>query len=221
MAFDPNDPDTKAALKAAVQEAVDEAKTGLEAKNKELLDEAKKLKADLRKTQDIKPEDVAAIEAERDKALTDLAAANKTAKEATTAAERATKALEAESGFTHKLLAENGVVAALTAAGVTDPAYLDAAKAMHMPGIKIVADGDNRNALFGDKPLADAIKEWAAGDVGKKFVSAPVNGGGGAQGSQGAQGGGKTTTRAAWDGMDQGARAAFAKDGGKVVDAAA
>lgn len=217
MAFDPNDPDTKAALKAAV----DEAKEGQDTKNAELLNEVKKLKADLRKVKEISPDDVAAIEAERDKLSTDLAAATKTAKDATTAAEKATKALEQESGFTHKLVAENGVLKALTDAGVTDPAYLEAAKAMHLPNIKIVPDGDNRNALYGDKPLADAIKEWAAGDVGKKFVAAPVNGGGGAQGSGNAQGGGKTASRAAFDAMDQGARAAFTKEGGKVVDQAA
>ena len=124
MPFDPTDPDTKAAMKAAV----DESNEAQAAKNSELLNEVKKLKADLRKTQDIKPEDVAAIEAERDKALVDLTAAQKTAKEATTAADKATKALEAESGFTHKLLAENGLIAELTKAGVSDAAYLEAAK---------------------------------------------------------------------------------------------
>lgn len=211
----------KTFTKAELDAAIANAKEAQDAKNAELLGEVKKLKAEIRKVSEIKPEDVAAIEAERDKALTDLAAAQKQAKDATAAADKATKALEQESGFTHKLVAENGVVAALTAAGVTDSAYLDAAKALHLPNVKIIADGAARNALYGDKPLADAIKEWAAGDVGKKFVSAPVNGGGGAQGSQGGQGGGKTVTRSAFDAMDQGARAAFAKEGGKVVDQAA
>lgn len=219
MPFDPNDPDTKAALKAAVDEAVSEMTADIDAIKKNR-DQLLKEKKELQRSATITPEQLAAVEAERDKATADLAAAQKAAKDATTAAEKAAKALEQESGFTHKLLAENGIVAALTAAGVSDPAYLDAAKALHLPNVKVVADGENRSALYGDKPLADAIKEWAAGDVGKKFVSAPNNSGGGAGGGSG-EGGGKTMTRTAFDALDGVAKVTFAKEGGKVVDQAA
>lgn len=216
MPFDANDPDTKAALAEAVKAAVEEAKTGLENKNKELLSEVKELK----KGRQIDPAEVEKLEAKIETLQTELTTAQKTAKDATKAAETATKALETETGFTHKLLAENGVVAALTAANVTDPAYLEAAKAMHMSQIKVVADGDVRKAMYGDKALDEAIKEWAAGEVGKKFVSAPANGGGGAQGG-GQQDNTKTVTRSQFDAMDHPARASFAKDGGKVIDQAA
>jgi hypothetical protein len=217
MPFDPTDPETKTALAAAIADA----KEGQDAKNAELLGEVKKLKADLRKTQDIKPEDVAAIEAERDKALTDLATATKTAKDATTTADKATKALEAESGFTHKLLVENGLREQLASNGVTNPVHQKAAMAMLASQVAITADGDTRVAKVGDKVLADFVKEWSAGDEGKHFVAAPANSGTGAPGSTGTQGAGKTATRAAFDAMDQGSRASFAKEGGKVVDAAA
>jgi multidrug efflux pump subunit AcrA (membrane-fusion protein) len=181
MAFDPNDPDTKAAIKAAVEEAAEAAKGPLDAKNRELLAELK----EARKSATITPEQLSVVEAERDKLRTDLTAAQKAAKDAATAAEKAAKALEAESTVTHRLVAENGLMKALSDAGVTDPAYLEAAKAMHIGSVKIVAEGDTRKAMFGDKELDAAVKEWAAGDVGKKFVSAPNNGGGGAPGGKG------------------------------------
>lgn len=212
--------DDKTFTKAELDEAIAAAKEAQDAKNAELLGEVKKLKADLRKTQDIKPEDMAALEHDNEKLRADLAAAQKAAKEATANAEKAAKQLEVETGFTHKLLAENGVVAALTAAGVSDPAYLDAAKALHLPAVKVVADGDQRKAMYGDKPLDEAIKEWAAGDVGKKFVAAPANGGGGAPGGKTGEAA-KTMLRSAFDALGHAERSAFAKDGGKVVDEAA
>ncbi len=202
--------------------AIEAAKTALDTKNKELLDDLKKVKADLRKTQEINPADLERLESENDKLKADLATAQKTAKEAVTASEKATKALEAEQGVTHKLIAENGLVAELTKAGVTDPDYLEMAKMAHIGKIKIVTEGDERKAMYGDKPVADAIKEWAATDAGKKVVAAPVNSGGGGQGNNGGSGGtGKTMTRTAFDALDQGSRAGFVKEGGKVVDAVA
>ena len=210
--------DDKTFTKAEVDAAIAEAKDAQDAKNAELLNEVKKLKADLRKTQDIKPEDVAAIEAERDKALTDLATATKMAKEATAAAEKATKALESEAGFTHRLVAENGLVKALAEAGVTDPAYLEAAKAMHLGNVKVTADGDVRKALYGDKELDAAIKEWAAGDVGKKFVAAPNNSGGGSPGGKGGAST-KSLSEQAIAALSPKARAAHFADNGVIADA--
>lgn len=214
MPFDATDPEAKAAIKDAVEAAVEAAKGPLDAKNKELLAELK----DARKGKTIDPAELERLEAKNDDLQTRLSTAEKAAKDAQKLVDKATKELEAESTFTHKLLAENGVVAALSAAGVTDPAYLDAAKALHLSQVKVVADGGERKAMYGDKPLDEAIKEWASGDVGKKFVAAPINGGGGAPGSKEGEGG-KTATRTAFDAMDQGGRAAFAKEGGKVVDA--
>lgn len=221
MPFDANDPDTKAALKAAIDEALETANSEHDEKSKRLLDDLKKAKAAARAASDIKPEDMAALESTNEKLTADLAVANKTAKDATTAAEKATKALADESGFTHKLVAENGLLKALSDNGVTDPAYLEAAKALHLPAVKVSADGTERKAMYGDKPLDEAIKEWAAGDVGKKFVAAPVNGGGGAPGGKKGTEAGKTMARAAFDAMDSTAQMTFSKEGGTVVDATA
>ena len=217
MPFDASDPDTKAALKAAIEEA-NEAIAG---KNNELLAEVKDLKVRLRTSTEIKPEDMAALETANDKLKVDLAAATKQAKDATAVAEKATKALEGEQIVTHRLIAENGLVAELTKAGVTDPDYLEMAKMAHIGKIKVVTEGEDRKAMYGDKPLADAIKEWAGTDAGKKVVAAPNNSGGGAPGGKGGEVGPKTMLRTAFDGLDQAGRAAFAKEGGKVVDVAA
>ncbi len=220
MAFDPNDPDTKAALAAAVKEAVTAAEDGLKSKNSEIMDELKRAKADLRKTQDINPADLEKLEADLDKARADLAAANKTAKEATTTAEKATKALEAESGFTHKLLVENGLREQLVAAGVTNAALQKGAITMLASQVQVAADGDARVAKVGDKTLTDFVKEWAGSEEGKHYVQAPGNSGGGAPGGKGGESA-KSVTRSQFEAMDAGARMAFSKEGGKVTDAVA
>lgn len=215
MPFDATDPDTKAAIdkiKADAAETMDTEVSGLKSKIDDLI---KKLK----KGQDIDPAEVERVEAERDDLRTKLAAATKQSKEATTALDKATKALEGEQIVTHRLIAENGLVAELTKAGVTDPAYLDAVKALHISSVKVVADGDDRKAFYGDKPLADAIKEWAGTDIGKRFVAAPNNSGGGATGGKGGESG-KTVDQAGFDALSTKARAEFFATGGKIDQAA-
>lgn len=172
-------PEEKSALAAAIDEAVQ----GLKTKNAELIDKNKKLQ----KGQEIDPQTVVDLENQLDAMKGELTTAQKAAKEAAKTAETATKALQAESGFTQKLLVDNGLVSELTKHGVTNPVHLKAAQAMLRSGVQIVADGDNRTAKFGDKPLADYVKEWATGDEGKHFVAAPSNSGGGAQGGGNAQ----------------------------------
>lgn len=176
-AVDLEDDDVKAAIAAAVDEAV----SGLKANNKQL-------QADLRKAKsqgkDLDPAELERLEGEVEKLSTQLADANKQLKTATKAAEDATKALTAEQTHTQKLLVENGLVSALTEAGVKDPVMLKAAAAMLRAGnkIEISVDGETRTAKVGDKVLGDFVKGWAQGDEGKAFVAAPQHGGGGAAG---------------------------------------
>jgi hypothetical protein len=183
MAFDANDTETKAALAKAVKDAVDEAVTGLQAKNTELLGKLKKAQKDAT----IDPADHAALQAELDETQVKLTAALKDAKAATKAADDAKKALEGESKVTHNLLVDNGLSDALIANGVKKASYLKAAKAMLAGQVILTSDGDDRIAKVGDKLLKDFVKEWAASDEGKSFVDAAVNSGGGADG--GAEGG--------------------------------
>lgn len=211
---------TKADLEAAVEKATSALKESidrLETKNKELIGENRKLKA----AGEIKPEDLTAAEDRADKAEAELADLKKQVGTITKERDKAVKDLETESGFTQKLLIQDGLKAALIENGVKDADFIDTLSAKFARDAKVVADGETRKVMLGDKALADAIKEFAGSDSGKKFVAAAQNSGGGAPGGSGGSGGGKTVTRAEWDAMDHGARSTFSKDGGKVVDAAA
>lgn len=171
--------------KAAIKEMIDDATAALAAKNKELLGELKTA----RKGQTIDPSDIEKLEAKIESLTAELTQSNKAVKDATKAAAEAGKKLEGETGFTQKLLVDNGLVGELTKHGVTNPVHLKAAQAMLRSGVQIVADGENRVAKVGDKTLADYVKEWAGGEEGKHFVTAPANGGGGAPGGAGAPSG--------------------------------
>jgi regulator of replication initiation timing len=217
MPFDMNDPDTKTAVEAMIAEATG----GLKTKVDELIGDNKKLKADLRKTQDINPDDLAKLETENDKLRGELTTAQKVAKEATSAAEKSAKALDAESGFTKKLLIENGLKDTLIKGGVKDEDFLDALVTKFSQGAAVVVDGEIRKAMLGDKELGVVVTEYLGSDAGKKFVAAPSNGGGGAPGGRGGGGSPKTMTREQFGGLDPAGQMAFSKEGGKVVDQAA
>jgi len=191
--------------------------SGLKAKNAELIAANRELK----KGAEIKPEDLTAAEDRADKAEASLADVTKQVKTMTAERDKAIKSLADEGGFTRKLLVENGLREALAANGVTNAAHQKAAMAMLSSGVEITADGDSRVAKVGDKALAAYVKEWAGGDEGKHFVAAPGNSGGGAHGGKPGAQGIKIMTRSTFDALDQSGRAAFAKDGGQVVDQAA
>ncbi len=178
--IDLNAPEVQSAIKAAIEEAT----AGLSEKNKELLKELK----EARKGRDIDPAEVEKLEEQIEQLQGQLKAAQKEAKTLKETADKATKALESESGFTQKLLIDNGLLENLSKNGVTDPAYQKAAVAMLRAGVQIVVDGENRVAKVGDKDLADHVAEWAKSDEGKRFASAPGNSGGGGHGGQGGGG---------------------------------
>ena len=196
------------ALKASVDR--------LEAKNAELVGDLRKA----RKSSEIKPEDLAAAEDRADKAEQRAADAEKQVKTLTTERDKAIKALETEQGFTQKLIIQDGLKSALIANGVKDEDFLDTLSAKFASGATIKVDGDQRIAMIGDKALTDHIKEWAGSDAGKKFVAAPVNGGGGAPGGKGGEGG-KSMSSQDFNALDAKGRADFMAGGGKIVDAAA
>jgi len=185
MAYDANDPETKAALKkaadAAVAAALEEETAGLKAKNSELLAKLKKAQKDAT----IDPADHAALQAELEATEEKLVQAEKDLKAAQTEADKIKKQFDTESKVAHNLLVDNGLSQALLEAGVKKASYLKAAKAMLAGQVILKAEGENRIAKVGDKPLAEFVKEWAATDEGKAFVDAPGNAGGGAGGGAG------------------------------------
>lgn len=218
MAYDPNDAETKKAIKAAVKEAVtdavDEAVTGLKTKNKELLGKLKKAN----KNAEIDPADHAALQTENEELEANLSKANKALKVANTESDKIKTQYETESKVSHNLLVDTGLSDALLANGVKSPSYLKAAKSMLSGQVTLEADGDKRVAKVGDKSLADFVKGWATGDEGKAFVDAPGNSGGGANGGAAGNGTGKTMTRTAFDAQTDVAKSDFAKDGGTITD---
>jgi hypothetical protein len=212
---------TQEQLDAAIEKAIGPLKESignLEGKRDELIAENRKLK----RGAEIKPEDLTAAEERADKAEAALADATKQVKALTGERDKAVKALEGEQSFTQRLLIQDGLKSALIANGVKDEDFLDTLTAKFAGGASIVTEGDQRKAMLGDKPMADAIKEWAGSDAGKKFVSAPDNSGGGAQGGKADAAPAKTMLRSEFDALAPAQQHAFTvKEGGKVVDAAA
>lgn len=195
-------PEEKAALQAAIDEAVAKSKeeaqaaaAALQANNKKLLDQLREAK----KHAEIDPAKYAALEDKVDELTEQLtqreSAFKKLEKDSSTQLANLTKQIESETGFTKSLLVDNGLSDALVKAGV-EPAFLPAVKAMLKAQVQVVAEGDARVAKVGDKPLTDFVGAWATSDEGKHFIKAPANGGGGAGGGAGA---GKVTTISAND----------------------
>ncbi len=168
-------------VQAAIQAAVDAAVAPLIAKRDELLGEVKSL----RKGKQIAPEDVEKLEERIETLQGELNKANGELKTAKKTADEATKALQSESGFTQKLLVENGLTEAFMKAGVTDQDYIDLLKSKHAALAKVVVDGDTRKVMFGDKDMDTYLSEWKGSEAAKKFIAAPANGGGGSQGGGG------------------------------------
>jgi small-conductance mechanosensitive channel len=207
--------DFTAEQKAEVTRLIEEATAQLVKHNSELL---RDLKKNERNGKSVDPAELEKVEAENDRLTAENKELAKSVKTSAKLADDATKALQQESGFTSSLLIDQGLTSALTANGVTNPALLKGALAMlKAQGAQVVVDGDKRVARLGEKALADAVKEFAASDEGKHFVSAKQNTGGGAQG-----GGGTTTTntmtRASFEALSPMAKSEFGKKGGTLTD---
>lgn len=219
---------TKEQMDAAVERAVSAATgdvDGLKAKVDELIGDNKRLKAELRAKSEVKPEDIHAAEERADRAEAALAEAHKAVKALTVERDKAVKSLETESAFTQRLLIQDGLKSALIANGVKDETFIDALTAKFAGQASVTVEGDARKAMIGDKALEEAIKEFAASDAGKKFVSAPNNSGGGAEGGRKVNADAKTITRSAYDALDPIAKGEAglqsAKGELKIVDEAA
>jgi hypothetical protein len=80
----------------------------------------------------------------------------------------------------------------LAQAGVTDPIFAKAAKAMLRQNLHVIEDDDGSLSVLAkdpelgiDRPASEFIKNWAESDEGKSFVGARDNAGGGAGGNGG------------------------------------
>lgn len=200
---------------AKVQDSIDK----LEAKNEELVGEVRKYKAEARKAGDIKPEDLQAAEDARDKALADLAEANKQVKALTSERDKAAKALESEQAATRSYALDREITD-LIAKGSVVPDAVDMVKAMFREGATAEVVDGRIVVKRGDKLMADYAKEYFESDISKIVRSAPMNTGGGSPGG-GSPAQGKSTTRAGFDAMSPAEKVEFGKAGGIVTDKAA
>lgn len=147
------------------------------AKNKELLGEVKKLKA---QGKEVDVEKYFATVDELETTKSELEKLQKTYKLET---EKLSKTLNDKDSSLQKYLIEDGLSSTLAKIGVR-PEFIEASKALLRQKASIKEENGELKAFLGDKSLSDAIAEWAQGD-GKHFVSPPSSFGGGAGGSQG------------------------------------
>lgn len=190
MAVDLNDPEVKAALEAAVEEAVN----GLKKKNSELL---RKLEA----AKEIKPEDFQRALEERDAAQAKLADVSKELRETKGQVKSLDEAVKAKHAVIERTLIDDHLTNALVKANVR-PEFMEFVKSYHRGTAKVVEENGEYRAVLGDKPIADAISAWAASDAGKAVIAAPANGGGGASGSGGSKGQPRKVSQAEFEALD-------------------
>ena len=170
-------------IEELTQDKLDE----LLAENESSKTSIKGLKADIlalkqkAKGADIDPAEHAALQSQVEELTSKL---GKVEKDSKTAIDKLTAEGKTKDEALHKHLIEGSLTGALAKAGVK-PEFMDASMALLKSQAIIKSENGNHTALIGDKPLADAVGEWAASDAGKHFVAAPSNGGGGAGGGSG------------------------------------
>ncbi len=165
------------------QDKLDELIASIEA----MQESQKGLKADLAKAKakakgaEIDPEEHAALQTKVEELSNELSKATGNSKKEI---DKLTAQLQEKDGALNTYLIEAGLTDALAKSGVK-PEFMDASKALLKAQAVIKAENGQHQALIGEKPLADAIKEWAVSETGKHFVAAPANSGGGSQGGGG------------------------------------
>lgn len=170
-------------IEELTQDKLDE----LLAENESSKTSIKGLKADIlalkqkAKGAEIDPAEHAALQSQVEELTSKL---GKVEKDSKSAIDKLTAEGKTKDEALHKHLIEGSLTGALAKAGVK-PEFMDASMALLKGQAIIKSENGNHTALIGDKPLADAVGEWAASDAGKHFVAAPSNGGGGAGGGSG------------------------------------
>ena len=176
-----------------------------------------KAKNELRKGQEIDPNEFASLQTLNEELKSKLNLTANDLKKITGERDTALKTLETESVITLGMQKDRDLMDELSKINVTNPINLKAAKAILAAQVQVVTDGDKRVTKFGDKLLSDGLKEWAATDEGKHFITATQNNGGGATGGSN-QSIGKTMTRTQFDAQSPASKMEFSKGGGTVTE---
>jgi len=119
-----------------------------------------------------------------------------------TALKELTDKFDASEASVKHLMVNQGLSAALSSHNI-NPVLLDSAIHLLSGDVTLTDLNGTRVAQVGDKNLADYVKDWIGGDVGKNFAMAQQNGGGGANGNNGTNGtpdeNAKLFTNEGWD----------------------
>lgn len=165
-------------------EQLEEAKAKLVTKNEELIESNKRFKAAQAeaeaKAKELEDELAEAGNKDKDVQAQIDKAVGKVAKER----DEFKNKYEESTGRIQRLVVDNGLTDALTKANIAKQ-HMPAVRALLRTEHKIEVDDTDNVAKIGDKPLSDFVTEWSQSDVGKNYVAAPNNTGGGAKGNDG------------------------------------
>lgn len=196
--YDATDPDTIAAVQAAVDAAVEAERErheadveGLKAKNKDLTERLRKARAgEGNDTSEIDrlERELEEVRGELNTAQKDLRETKRQLTAAENARAKAEQTVETETAFSRNMLVESALTSSLTENKVA-PQFFEAAKALLGKGVTVKEVDGERKPFVGDKPLGEFVKEWATGEAGKAFILAPASGGGGVNGGNASGGG--------------------------------
>lgn len=176
--------------KAAIALAVEEATKGLKSKNEELLGKLNANKEKLAEKEAKEQELEAARAQAEEEAAMKSGDANKIKETYEAKLAALTEQYKTEKadllGKLDTVVIDNGLTDALTQHNIA-PQHIKAVKALIKSenNLEIGEFEGKASAVVDGKPLTQFIAEWSQGEIGKHYVAAPDNGGGGANGANG------------------------------------
>ena len=178
---------------ASVTKKLEEETTGLKKSRDEILAEKKKLQEQYKMYEGIDPEKAReALKKLADmdkKKMMDSGEYEKllAAEKAQWEAEKAELIAKEEKakGYITKTEVDRQLTEQFIKIGINDPDMLKAVKAMFQDSVNVSEVDGGYKVLHGEKTLEQSIKEFSETPAAKKFISAPVNAGGGSPGSAG------------------------------------
>jgi DNA repair exonuclease SbcCD ATPase subunit len=211
--------DELADLKSTLESA-EASITALTAKNKELLEEKRATKSGAERVLLEAQERIAELEGQVAKMTADHRRELEKAAADTKAAQ---DLAQTRAGTLGRLIRDEGLQRELLASGVKNAAHLKAAIALLREQVSVDEEKAEAFVLVKDakgvetrKSLADFTKEWASGDEGKAFVTAPASSGGGSAGPGPGSPGGRVITMAEFNAMSARDQAKFINTGGRA-----
>lgn len=179
--------------KEALAEYVESALTKVKEKNNDLIATNKRFKKEAKEAKEAleaKEEELEeAIDAANDKKgkETDPKVDREAQKQIKTLTKERDELKEANgdlSGRLNGLIIDNNLSEAITSSGIAKQ-YIPAVKALIKTENKIEIDDTENVAKIGDKAIGEFLTEWSQSDIGKNYVAAKDNSGGGGKGGEG------------------------------------